>query len=442
MNPSFFILTLGCKVNQYESQKLRNELFLHGCSEAHDPAQASLIIVNTCTVTAIADKKSRQKLRSCLRASSDATVVVTGCAVENKDSGVGQISGRVIAVPNSDKAEIVSLLMRQGVIKAQHPPQDIIALQDILEESDDSGSDLPSSRTRALLKIQDGCSHFCSYCIVPFVRGPQRSLPLEKVKAEAVELAERGYREIVLTGIHLGAYGMDLGGKRTLASLLGVLTPLLPGVRLRMSSIEPADFTPDIIEVISEFPSICRHIHLPLQHASNSVLERMGRGYSIEEYRHIVEALYENLEEVSVTTDLITGFPGETEEDFQLLLSFIEEAKYLRIHAFPFSPRKGTRAAHFTPVVPEEEKKRRCNLAIAKGRIMTELYLQRYIGKTVEVLIEGKEGSSLHGLTGNYMRVHLEGPLSLRGEIVQVKVEKVLKGQSLWGTLQVLQDAG
>jgi len=435
MNPSFFIQTLGCKVNQYESQELRNELFRHGFSEAHEPAQASLIIINTCTVTAIADKKSRQKLRSCIRASSDATVVVTGCAVENRDSGIGQISGRVIAVPNRDKAEIVSLLMSQGIIKAPHNPQEISIQQEILKKSDESGSDLPSSRTRALLKIQDGCSHFCSYCIVPFVRGPQRSRPIEEVKAKALELADIGYREIVLTGIHLGAYGLDLEGKRALASLLEALPPLLPGVRLRMSSIEPADFTPEIIEAISRFPSICRHIHLPLQHASNSVLERMGRGYTVEEYRHIIEALCENLEDVSITTDLITGFPGETEEDFHSLLSFIEEAKYLRIHAFPFSPRKGTRAAHFTPVVPEEEKKRRCNSAIAKGRIMTELYLQRYIGKTVEVLIEGKEGSNLHGLSGNYMRVHLEGPLSLRGEIVQVKVEKVLEGQSLWGTL-------
>lgn len=436
MNPSFFIQTLGCKVNQYESQELRNELFRHGFSEVHEPSQASLIIINTCTVTAIADKKSRQKLRSCIRASNDATVVVTGCALENRDSGIGQISARVIAVPNRDKAEIVSLLMRQGIIKAQHK------LQEIPEKSDESGSDLPSSRTRALLKIQDGCSHFCSYCIVPFVRGPQRSRPIEEVKAGALNLAERGYREIVLTGIHLGAYGIDLEGKRTLASLLEVLPPMLPGVRLRMSSIEPADFTPEIIEVISRFPSICRHMHLPLQHASNSVLQRMGRGYTIEEYRHIIEALCENLEDVSITTDLITGFPGETEEDFHSLLSFIEEAKFLRIHAFPFSPRKGTRAAHFTPVVSEEEKKRRCNSAIAKGRIMTELYLQRYIGRTVEVLIEGKEGSSLHGLSGNYMRVYLEGPLSLRGEIVNVKVERVLEGQSLWGTLLKEQKNG
>jgi len=438
MNPSFYILTLGCKVNQYESHRLRDELFLRGCSEAASPEEASLIVVNTCTVTAIADKKSRQKLRSCIRANSDATVVVTGCAVENADSGIGRISGNVIAVPNSDKDAIVRILTRQGLIDEEMPQArcDLRDLRESGDEADESGSDLPSSRTRALLKIQDGCSHFCAYCIVPFVRGPQRSRPADEIKAEAAALAERGYREIVLTGIHLGAYGLDLTGKRSFGSLLRELPALVPGVRLRMSSIEPADFTPDIIEAISSFPSICRHIHLPLQHASDSVLERMGRGYTIDLYRRIVDKLYSSLDDVSVTTDIITGFPGETEEDFQSLLAFIEEARYLRIHAFPFSPRKGTRAADFRPVVPEAEKKRRCNLAIAAGRMMTEQYLRRYKGKTVEVLVEGREGNYLHGLTGNYMRVHLEGYGDLRGELVKVKIEEVVEGRLLRGAVQ------
>lgn len=414
--PTFSIVTLGCKVNQYESGKIIEKLRKAGFQESRFGSKCDIFIINTCSVTQIADKKSRQKIRQSLKLNPLGQVIVTGCSVEYDGSRIKEISDRIAIVQNKDKDNILNFIT-----------------------NNDHSEILPSSfeivgRTRALLKIQDGCNRFCSYCIVPYVRGKPTSKPFDEALKEAVALSESGYREIVLTGIHLGAYGTDLYGTRKLPELLIALSNNLNDVRIRMSSIEPDDFHKEIIEVMKKFPQICPHIHLPLQHASPAILERMERRYTIQEYERIIESIYENLPETAITSDIIVGFPGETEEDFEALLKFIDKTNFYHIHVFKYSPRFGTKAARFRDQVSEAVKSKRSSLAIEIGIEKTKQFCRRFIGKRVEILVEKAEGDQLSGLSQNYLKVHFRGDSALKGEFVPVDITQSM-GMSLKGEL-------
>ncbi|MDQ7822726.1 MAG: tRNA (N(6)-L-threonylcarbamoyladenosine(37)-C(2))-methylthiotransferase MtaB [Candidatus Eremiobacteraeota bacterium] len=410
---TFSIHTLGCKVNQYESEKIRETLLLAGYCEVPFGAPAQVQIINTCTVTHTADRKSRQKIRSALRAAPGGTVVVTGCAVEHDSPGIKTLDERLVIVPQKDKEKIAFTLTPPAITSPEvhHSP-----------------------RTRAMLKIGDGCDHFCSYCIVPHVRGRIRSRLPDEVEEEAEKLAGRGFREIVLTAIHLGAYGRDLPGGESLPGLIDRLARRFPSLRIRLSSIEPQDFSEDLLEVMERHKALCRHIHLPLQHASPSVLERMGRGYTIEEYQRILERITARIPDVALTSDIIVGFPGETEADFTALFNFIDKACFFRIHVFKFSPRPGTPAAHFPGKVREDVKQERSALLIKKGVEHGERFCRRFIGETLEVLAEGSSGGMLHGLAGNYIKVRFRGKKRDLGRIIPVRISNAL-GSELSGSV-------
>jgi threonylcarbamoyladenosine tRNA methylthiotransferase MtaB len=404
--PGFSITTLGCKVNQYESEKIREQLKSAGFVEREFGSPCDLAIINSCTVTSTADRKSRQKIRQALRAHPEGVIVVTGCAIENNASRVKEIDHRIAILRNCDKERLLEALPFLRHIKA----------------AAGEGEKGPESRTRALLKIHDGCSQCCSYCIVPSVRGKPRSRSIEEVKDEALVLSHKGYRELVLTGIHLGAYGSDLYGKRALPDLLEELAALIPGMRIRLSSIEPADFSPELVAVMKHCPRICHHLHLPLQHASPEILRLMERPYTIDDYREILSIVKAALPDAAITTDIITGFPGEEPSHFQELMDFLDESSFYRIHVFTFSPRPGTRAALFQGKVSEEEKSRRSELLIKKGIEWTRAFCDRFVGRDMSVLVEGGSRSMLHGLTENYLKVLFPGNAELHNEIVTVHI--------------------
>jgi threonylcarbamoyladenosine tRNA methylthiotransferase MtaB len=405
-SPRFSIITLGCKVNQYESQKIRDQLKSAGYIEEKFGAPCELSIINSCTVTGTADRKSRQKIRQALRAHPGGAIVATGCAVENHASRIAQIDPRITILHNSDKERIIEALPFIKNLKAPAHGREAP----------------PESRTRALLKIHDGCNQCCSYCIVPSVRGMPRSRPSAEVMHEALALVRQGYREIVLTGIHLGAYGLDLHGRRTLPELLEDLTDSIPGMRIRLSSIEPADFSPELVTLMRQRPQICHHLHLPLQHASPEILRLMGRPYTIEKYRSILSIVKDTLPDAAVTTDIITGFPGEESRHFEELMAFLDEAPFYRIHVFAFSPRPGTKAAAFEETVKNEEKSERSTLLIEKGLQGTRAFCDRFVGRVMSVLVEGGSGGLLHGLTENYLKVFFRGSAHLHNEIVRIMI--------------------
>lgn len=392
-NRTFSISTLGCKVNQYESERIREIFLLYGFSEAAEGEKADACVVNTCTVTHIADRKSRQKVRQTLKINDGGKIFVTGCAATNMFSGIDAIEGGdLVIIPNPDKARFEEFL------RAAFPDIEAIGCHDIPK----------SSRTRAFLKTGDGCEHFCTYCIVPHVRGPLTSRPLDELLDEASKIASSGCREIVLTAIHLGAYGHGLSGGENLAMLLDKMASEHPELRIRLSSVEPVDFSADMIETMQKHHGICRHIHLPLQHASDSVLNRMNRDYTKDDFRRIVNKIRDIIPEVAVTVDIIVGFPGETDEDFRQLADFVREMKFYKCHIFKYSKRQGTPACSYPDQVPEDVKQSRSAELIRIAAEVSEEINRNMVGKTLEVLAESCHDGYWTGLSSEYARVRFK----------------------------------
>lgn len=392
---TFKITTLGCKVNQYESEKIKEALVLRGFSEVDEDKPCDLHIINTCTVTHIADRKSRQKIRQAVKLSPNGKIIATGCGVGNDSSDINKISDDIIIVKNKDKNKFADIIENLFSIKEYNHAQNTFVRSD---------------RTRAYLKTGDGCEHFCTYCIVPYVRGKIVSRPSEDIMKEASEIINSGCKEIVLTAIHLGTYGHGLDEKINLAILLDRLATKFPETRFRISSIEPMDFSEDMISVMKNHSGICRHIHLPLQHASDRVLERMNRDYSKDDFRKIIEKIRNIIPEISLTADVIVGFPGETDEDFAELCDFVKEINFYRCHVFKYSKREGTPASKFKDQVPEIVKANRSAELI---KISSDLEFERnksFIGKNVTILTEYKNESEFwNGLTSEYIRAEFKG---------------------------------
>ncbi|MGQ9579879.1 MAG: tRNA (N(6)-L-threonylcarbamoyladenosine(37)-C(2))-methylthiotransferase MtaB [Armatimonadota bacterium] len=436
--PTVAYYTLGCKVNQYETERIRAELERAGFRTVPFGSIADVYIVNTCSVTSTADAKSRAAIRKAHRLNPDACIAVTGCYVQLEAETVASIDGVSIVAGTTEKEELARRVLALLVNK-----KNVAQVESISQVAAEYRNEIRSQsiclriRTRAIVKIQDGCDHFCSYCVVPYARPIKRSRPANEVLSEIEELAEFGYKEIILTGIRLGAYQDD---KYKLPELINLIVQV-PGVtRVRLSSIEPWEVDTSLLEAL-EHPKICKHLHIPLQSGNDEVLARMNRPYSSGDYLTLVKKLQKKFPGIGITTDVMVGFPGETDEAFQDTCNLVREAGFARIHVFRYSPRKRTCAAEMPNQVPESVKKARSKMLLRLGQERTRRFVEAWIDKTLEVLVESRSCKGepeqqspnsfqaiskglavLSGFADNYIEARFLGKPSLVGNLVTVRV--------------------
>jgi len=411
--PTVTLDSLGCKLNQAEIQQLARQLEAAGYRLVDPEDKADIYILNTCSVTHIADRKCRHMLRLARRRNPAARLVAIGCYAQRAPQELAQIEGVELVLGNDRKMNLLNLL---GVTVT--PPK-----------TDGSAvSWQQSGRTRAFLKVQNGCRNFCAYCIVPLVRSKEENVPLEKVTALVKGLVAQGYREVVLTGTEIGAYngqGVNLEGliRRILADT--------PVPRLRLSSLQPHQIAPSLVGLWRD-ARLCPHFHLSLQSGSDAVLKRMKRRYTAAEYRRTVAFIRDNAPDVAITTDVIVGFPGETDAEFRETLDFCRELRFARIHVFPFSPRPGTEAATMPQQVSAAVKKERTGQMLALAKESARNFQQGFLEKTMEVLWEKESGGLWSGLTGNYIKVYIRSRENLTNRLAQVKLVKLYR-DGVWG---------
>jgi threonylcarbamoyladenosine tRNA methylthiotransferase MtaB len=400
--PTIALDTVGCKLNQAESQLFARQFAKAGYRLVPADDGADVYILNTCTVTHVADGKCRKLLGQARRRNPDALVVAVGCYVERARRDLAQIKGVDLVFDNSQKMELVSLLEESGYLS---PPSA-------------SAPTKADFRTRAFVRVQDGCNNFCSYCIVPLVRGREQSLPADGVISEIKQRVVDGDREVVLTGTEIGAYNYeDIG----LAGLLKRILEETGIARLRLSSLQPLEITPELLGLWQD-EKLCRHFHLSLQSGSDSVLERMGRRYRTADYKRAVEQIREAIPGVAITTDIIVGFPGESDDEFKESYDFARQMQFARIHVFPYSPRPGTRAAAMPNHVEDKVKQERSRRMLALGRQAVRNFRKRFVGQTVMVLWEKQTGGVWSGLTDNYIRVFTKSDKDLTNQLLPVKL--------------------
>lgn len=415
----FYLFSLGCKVNSYENDLLREEFLQKGFLEADEPENAELIVLNTCSVTSIADQKSRQHIRKFRRLSPKAILIVMGCYSQKNFLEASSI-GADIVLGTAHRKEIPALIER---FEKERKPIILVDKDNRKEKYEEFGSFALPDNTRAYLKIQDGCNYFCSYCLIPFVRGNSRSRSKDDVLREAKFLVEKGYKEIVITGIEIGFYGLDLGdGSYRLGNLLRDILEENPTLfRLRVSSLNPSEVDDSFLSVIRDFPAFSSHLHLSLQSGSSKVLKEMKRPYSAEEYYEKLQQIRAIRPDIAITTDMISGFPSETEEDFLDSLAFAKKCQLAEIHCFPYSPRKGT-YAYTLKDLPANIKKERNARLIELSKELREEYRKKFYGKELDVLFEEcneKEGVS-YGHTSNFLLIKVPSESSLHGQIKKV----------------------
>ncbi len=399
------IYTLGCKVNQYETQAMEQELTARGHELVDFEQPADAYIINTCSVTAVSDKKSRQMIRRAKKMNPDAVVAACGCYVQTHTDEAAALGIDLIG-GTGQRMEFL-----QQLLTAAEEKQTRVLVDDALHRHE--FEILPAggqqSRTRAMLKVEDGCRNFCTYCIIPFARGPVRSLPLEEAARQTCQLAEEGYREVVLTGIEISSWGQDLAGEESLIDLLEAVSAAAGEMRVRLGSLEPRTITEDFCRRASALSNLCPHFHLSLQSGCDETLRRMNRRYDTERYDRSVALLRQFFPGVAITTDLIVGFPGETEEEFGKTLDFIRRCGFAQIHVFPYSIRPGTRAAAMEQV-PKSIKEERAARAGEVAAALHEEYLQSCVGKTFPVLFEQPGAPGFYaGHAPNYMEVEAPG---------------------------------
>ena len=397
------IYTLGCKVNQYETQALETELIHRGHILVPFEDEADAYIVNTCSVTAVSDKKSRNVVRRARRRCPNAVVSVCGCYVQTH-ADEAQTLGADLLMGTNDRMGFLDALER-AVAERQAPIVNIDnALKRRIFEVLPAGG--MEGRTRALLKVEDGCVNFCSYCIIPYARGPIRSLPLSDAVAETVRLAEEGYLELVITGIEISSWGRDLENKPELIDLIEAVCSAAPNLRIRLGSLEPRTITEDFCRRAATLSNLCPHFHLSLQSGCDETLKRMNRKYDTARYYESVTLLNKYFDTPAVTTDLIVGFPGESEEEFSSTLAFIQQCAFSSMHIFPYSPRPSTPAAAMKEQVHPNIKEERAHRAAEVAKAMEQTYLNSLIGRTLPVLFEQDENGHSKGHAPNYVEVH------------------------------------
>ena len=398
--------TLGCKVNQYETQALEQMLTARGHTLVPFEGEADAYVINTCTVTAVSDKKSRQVIRRCRKMAPDAVVAVCGCYPQTHPGDVDRLGVDLIA-GTGDRTGFVSLLEQAWAER-----QPLAALDDPFQRR--TFEALPAGglegRTRAMLKVEDGCVNFCSYCIIPYARGPVRSLPIPAAAEQTGQLREEGYREVVLTGIEISSWGAERRDGTGLIDLIEAVCRALPaGTRVRLGSLEPRTITAEFCRRAAALPNLCPHFHLSMQSGCDSVLKRMNRKYDTARYYESVTLLREYFDRPGITTDLIVGFPGEREEEFRSTLDFVERCAFSAMHIFPYSRRAGTPAAAMAEQVPNAVKEDRAHRAGALARRLEEAYLDSWVGEVLPVLFEEEREGLWRGHAPNYVEVLVPG---------------------------------
>ncbi|GIP35848.1 tRNA (N(6)-L-threonylcarbamoyladenosine(37)-C(2))-methylthiotransferase MtaB [Paenibacillus sp. J2TS4] len=437
--PNVAFHTLGCKVNFYETEGIWQLFKKEGYEQVDFERKADVYLINTCTVTNTGDKKSRQVIRRAIRRNPDAIIAVTGCYAQTSPAEVAAIPGVDIVVGTQDRDQIIPLINRY-----RQERQPINAVRNIMKTREFEELDVPefTDRTRAFLKIQEGCNNFCTFCIIPWSRGLLRSRKPESVLTQARQLVDAGYKEIVLTGIHTGGYGEDLDDYG-LAKLLWDLDKVDGLKRIRISSIEASQISDEVLEVLQGSDKMCRHFHVPLQAGDDRVLKRMRRKYTTAEFGSKIEKIHRIMPEAAITTDVIVGFPGETEEMFRNGYRFMEQMQFAEMHVFPYSKRTGTPAARMEDQVDEEVKNQRVHELIDLSERMQLAYAKPFVGQVLEVIPErpykeAPESGLLMGYTDNYLQVVFRGTEDLLGQIVQVKIDEAGVNECLGSHVRTL----
>ncbi|MGN7380408.1 tRNA (N(6)-L-threonylcarbamoyladenosine(37)-C(2))-methylthiotransferase MtaB [Paenibacillus sp. SAFN-117] len=440
--PSVAFHTLGCKVNFYETEGIWQLFKKEGYEQVDFETKADVYLINTCTVTNTGDKKSRQVIRRAIRRNPDAIIAVTGCYAQTSPAEVAAIPGVDIVIGTQDRDKIIPLVDR-----FRQERQPINAVRNIMKTREFEELDVPefSDRTRAFLKIQEGCNNFCTFCIIPWSRGLLRSRRPESVLAQARQLVDAGYKEVVLTGIHTGGYGEDLEGY-SLAKLLWDLDKVDGLNRVRISSIEASQITDEVLEVLQGSDKMCRHFHVPLQAGDDRVLKRMRRKYTTAEFGSKIEKIHRIMPDAAITTDVIVGFPGETEEMFANGYRFMEQMQFAEMHVFPYSKRTGTPAARMEDQVDEEIKNRRVHELIDLSERMQLAYAKPFVGQVLEVIPErpykeAPDSGLLMGYTDNYLQVVFRGSEDLIGQIVRVRIDEAGVNECLGSDVTALDSA-
>lgn len=420
---------LGCKVNQYESEAIAELFAEKGYEIVGIDEEADVYVINTCTVTNFGDKKSRQLIRKVKRQNENAIVAVVGCYAQTAPQELMKVEGVNLVIGTKDRAQIVEMVENYDVSRGVENHVTDIMKERVFEPL---SIQKLANRTRAYLKIQDGCSQYCSYCIIPYARGPIRSREPQEVLAEVKRLADNGFKEVVLTGIHVASYGKD----RRDTSLLEILRQVheVEGIeRIRFSSIEPNVVTEEFAQTMAELPKVCDHFHLSLQSGCDKTLKEMNRKYDTEKYRQAAATLRKYLPHVALTTDIIVGFPGETEEDFQASYDFAKEIGFAKIHVFPYSPKRGTPAAARKDQLPNAVKSERSHKLIELSDQMAADFLREYVGQDVAVLYERMvEDGIYEGHTTNYIKVRGRSEKDLTNQICKTHITKA-EGEELFG---------
>ncbi len=419
---------LGCKVNAYETEAMQQRLKENGYVIVPFTEEADVYIINTCTVTNIADRKSRQMLHRAKKRNPNAIVVAAGCYVQTAKETCEADESVDIIIGNNRKKDIIQILEEY---QAKKKNTDTIIDINHTKEYEDMPVTQMENHTRAYIKIQDGCNQFCTYCVIPYARGRVRSRDAESIKMEVQKLAEAGFKEIVLTGIHLSSYGIDKEETCTLLTLIKQLHTIAGIERIRLGSLEPKIITEDFVKSISSLQKVCPHFHLSLQSGSDTVLKRMNRRYTSEEYEKGCQILRKYYKNPAITTDIITGFPGETEEEFQETYAFAKRIAFYDMHIFKYSRREGTKAAAMEQQIPEQTKTERSDQLLTLAEKLSEEYRKRFIGQEMDILIEETEtieGEQYQvGHTCEYIKVAVKEKENLCGKIIRVRLKERIK---------------
>jgi len=415
-------VSLGCKVNQYETNAMSQEFIEAGYEVVDFNDIADIYIVNTCTVTNIADRKSRQMLRRVKDNNKDAILVATGCYAQVGKQELDKMDEIDLIIGNNEKKDIVEIIGKYQMVKIEEI-SDVMMQKEYVE----FGTTTYTEKTRAVVKVQDGCDRFCSYCIIPYARGRVRSRKLENIITEVEQIVDKGLKEIVITGIHIASYGKDFKENISLIDLLEELNQIEGLQRIRLGSIEPTIITEEFVDRLSKLEKICDHFHLSLQSGCDETLKRMNRKYTTSEFEIVTKLLRNKFPNASLTTDIIVGFPGETEAEFEQTYEFLKKIAFYKMHVFKYSQRKGTKAAVMPNQIDGSIKEQRSKRLLELSDENEQKYNSGYVGKVVEVLFEEKDGEYYKGHTKNYIQVLAKGE-NWENEIVNVEIKEIFDG--------------
>lgn len=423
--------TLGCKVNFYDSEAMAELFRARGCEITDFDKKADVYVINTCTVTNFGDKKSRQMIRRARRLNKDAVIVAAGCYTQAAPEEVMRIEGINIIIGTKNRANIVD------IVESYRPEQGILnAVSGINNEKTFEPLKITGlkDRTRAYIKIQEGCNRYCSYCIIPYARGPVRSRQPEDIVEEVEKLAENGFKEIVLTGIHVASYGIDLKNI-SLADIVERVHDTKGIERIRFSSMEPKAVDEEFLGRMSALEKVCGHFHLSLQSGSNETLRKMNRRYTAEEYAEVCENIRKVYPDAAITTDIIVGFPTETDENFEESYAFAERVRLSKIHVFPYSPKPGTPAAEMRPQVSPDVKSERSRRMLELGARLNREFMSSFIGREMDVLFEKKDGEYWEGHTRNYIKVLADSDRDLSNCVENVRLTGIAKDETMYAEI-------